>query len=74
MLIKPEDKQKICDSLLGTLQETMAGKWAESLTYIKTASGEEYVRITYKDGHGALACVTGDSGLALICDVLNKIK
>lgn len=73
MFIKNECKQDICDKLLETLWETRAGSEVESLTYIDSR-GDEYVRISYKDGHGALACVTGDSGVSLIRDVLAKIN
>ena len=73
-----EDKKLIARRLLKLLNTTRAAKHILWLSYWKEKSnGEEYVGMYYSDGKGGVAhkeiCVTADSGLALIKDVLQHI-
>jgi len=82
-----EDKQHICELLLATLQATrnlydlvnleykVIDHFEEALrsTATFTRSYEEYVVATFSNGHKKTACVTADSGTAMIKDILNQI-
>lgn len=74
----PEDKAKIIEMLLPVLQQTRAGGDLTDLTYSKEEEEEvETVKARYE--HGGMVSsvyvdVTGDSGIAMIKDVLRRIK
>lgn len=68
-----EDKFLITTELFYTLRRTRAGKDISSLTYERTSEFEEYVNITYKDGSTKRVCVTADSGIALVWDVVKAV-
>lgn len=63
-----EDKQKICDLLLATLQNTRDGANIKELRF-----GMDMVAIIYQNGRINYANVEGDSGVAMICDILMKL-
>lgn len=65
-----ENKQEICDSLCATLQKTRDQKNLESLTFDKTL---EIVIAEYTDGEKKEIGVWGDSGVALIKDVIEQL-
>ena len=70
-----EDKQKICDALLTTLQETHALHGLKSLEYRKEDPDHfnfETVTATFKHGRRIIN-VEMDSGIALIKDVLKAL-
>lgn len=67
-----EDKQKICDSLLATIQLTRAGADIVDLMYLKTAYGE-IVDIAYKNGGRRRVDVTADSGIAMVRDIIKEM-
>lgn len=66
-----EDKQKICDALLGVFKLTRERDNIVSLEYdIPT----ETVRILYASGFAVLVNVALDSGMAMISDIMKQIK
>ena len=67
-----EDKQKILDLLLPTLQETMALDDLMSLVYVKTEQDEERVIAIFPAGD-KIVNITMDSGVAMIQDVIKGI-
>lgn len=67
-----ENKQKICDSLLATIQLTRAGTDIVDLMYLKTAYGE-IVDIAYKNGGRKRVNVTSDSGIEMIRDITRRV-
>lgn len=66
-----ENKEKICGLLLETLKETTAGKNISELVF---DSNSEIVTIHFENGHSKACNVGGDSGIAIISDILNAIK
>ena len=72
-----EDKQAICDALLATLKRTRSGSRIVALRYkgTPTRSGwfSETVTVSYLSGHDHIINVSGDSGEALIRDVVGNI-
>lgn len=73
-----EDKARIIEMLLPVLQQTRAGADLTDLTYSKKEEdGAETVKVRFE--HGGMVSsvyvdVTGDSGIAMIKDVLRRIK
>ena len=67
-----EDKQKILDLLLPTLQETRALDDLMSLVYVKTEQDEERVIAIFPAGD-KIVNITMDSGVAMIQDVIKGI-
>lgn len=65
-----ENKQEICDSLCATLQKTRDQKNLESLTFDENL---EIVTAKYTDGDEKEIGVWGDSGIALIKDVIEQL-
>ena len=65
-----ENKQEICDSLCATLQKTRDQRDLLSLTFDKTL---EIVIAKYADGEKKEISVWGDSGIALIKDVIEEL-
>ena len=74
-----EDKQEICKKLYELLKLTRGGNGLASIEYMKDGS-EEFAKVYWQHGEpGGMEmfvqkiCITGDSGLAIIQDVLMKI-
>ena len=74
-----EDKQEICKKLYELLKATRAGEGLISIEYIKN-DHEEFVKLFWTHGKPGNAefyvqqiCITGDSGRAIILDVLQRI-
>ena len=65
-----EDKQKICNLLLPVLRATRAFYDVLSLEYVES-SGLVYAR--FASGSYKVANVDGDSGAAMISDILKQI-
>ena len=65
-----ENKQEICDSLCATLQKTHDQRDLVSLTLDKR---QETVTAKYADGDEKEINVWGDSGVALIKDVIEQL-
>lgn len=65
-----ENKQEICDSLCATLQKTRDQRDLLSLTFDKTL---EIVIAEYTDGEKKEIGVWGDSGVALIKDIIEEL-
>ena len=65
-----ENKQEICDSLCATLQKTRDQKNLESLTFDEAL---ETVTAEYADGEKKEISVWGDSGIALIKDIIEQL-
>ncbi len=68
-----ENKQEILNKLLETLRLTRACDSLIDLYYYKK-KGEEYVTAEFRSGCTNEICVTMDSGLGMIFDVLQGIK
>lgn len=69
-----EDKEGIVRALSFALMQTRAGRDIAWMCYRKDADNEEYVDIYYSAKHVKHVCVTADSGIALIQDVLKHIS
>ena len=67
-----EDKQKILDLLLPTLQATSNLHDLTSLLYDR-AGDREIVIAVFNNKYSKIANVTGDSGTAMISDILRVI-
>ena len=65
-----ENKQEICNSLCATLQKTRDQRDLLSLTFDKTL---EIVIAEYTDGEKKEIGVWGDSGVALIKDIIEEL-
>ena len=65
-----ENKQAICDSLLTTLKLT---RRYENLVYIDYDEDTETVTVIYSAIARTFVDVEGDSGIAMIRDILNQI-
>lgn len=72
-----EDKGAIAKQLLNLLKLTRAGENLTGCDYIidpvSEKAAEEYVVIQMKDGYMKRVCVTDDSGIALIEDVISAL-
>lgn len=67
-----EDKQLICDALFATLKLTRSESDLEELKYAVGKDGTEKVYACYEMGVHTFD-VTGDSGLAMIRNIINKL-
>lgn len=74
-----EDKQAICNRLCDLLKITRSGNGLISIEYVKEGQ-EEYAKVCWQQGEpGGMEmfmdkiCITGDSGRAIILDVLKGI-
>ena len=65
-----ENKQEICDSLCATLQKTRDQRDLVSLTFDENL---EIVTAKYADGDEKEIGVWGDSGVALIKDIIEEL-
>lgn len=68
-----EDKQKICELLLPALQATRCLSDLVALEYQKLDSGGEVVKARFRSGGQKKACVSMDSGIAMIQDIIRQI-
>ena len=69
-----ESKKKICELLLPAIQATMSGEDVTALEYVKEEdTKEEFVYIRFKGGFSYRACVTADSGAAMIRDIMKEL-
>lgn len=68
-----EDKKKVCDLFLITLQATRQYSDLEALNYERTESGEEVVTAIFEKGGRKSANVSGDSGIAMIKDIIKGL-
>lgn len=65
-----ENKQDIVSKLSGLLKATRAGS---NIDRLELTADEKEVRITFGSGFGKSVNVTGDSGIALIKDVISRL-
>ena len=65
-----EDKQKICDLLLITLQATRSAADALSISY---DAEDETVTVTFLTGGKRVVNVAMDSGTAMIRDIMKNL-
>lgn len=68
-----EDKQKICNELLHTLQLTRGFCDLVSLKYEREGA-YEFVVATFSNGYQKTANVTADSGTAMIVDIIAQCQ
>ncbi len=68
----PESKSVVTNMLFLALSVTRAGSDIKSLEY-QTDGNEEFVRVQFRSGRYRDVCVTADSGIALIKDVIDGI-
>ena len=68
-----ENKQKICDLLLKTLQATDNAWDCEGLNYEKLPNGDEQVTIVWESGGKTNVNVSMDSGTAMIRDIMKSL-
>lgn len=70
-----ENKKDVCEKLMKTLQAT---RYFEDLTGLEYSGvlpdGEEYVNALFRDGGRKTICVSGDSGIAMIEDIMKWLK
>lgn len=65
-----EDLQKVCDLLTDTLRETRNLRELKKLYYDKST---EIVTATFECGGIKIANVAGDSGTAMISDIIRQV-
>ena len=70
---KTENRQLILNNLLLTLRYTRSGKDILGLFYVVREGNEEFVMIHFPNGNKEM-CVTADSGIAMISDVLKALR
>lgn len=71
-----EDKQKICDLLLATLQTTRLYSDLKSLTYVTPEQPhryDSYVEARFQSGGKRIINTSMDSGFAMIRDIMAHI-
>lgn len=68
-----EDKQKICNALLHTLQLTRGFYDLVSLKYEREGA-YEFVVATFDNGYQKTANVTANSGTAMILDIIAQCQ
>lgn len=70
-----EDKRAICDALCETLRLTRECSDLDTLAYVHCAAGDEYVLTVWGADKRIKkrVCVTADSGVAMIRDILRHI-
>lgn len=68
-----ENKQAICSALCETLKLTSAFQDLEALEYQQSSEWEETVQARFKGGARKRAVVSGDSGAAMIKDVIRQL-
>lgn len=70
-----ENKKDVCEKLMKTLQAT---RYFEDLTGLEYSGvlpdGEEYVNALFRDGGRKTIRVSGDSGIAMIEDIMKWLK
>ena len=75
MSITREDKREICEKLLQVLQTTRHLDDLVDLEYSGILTcGDEYVTALFRNGSRKTINVSGDSGYALIEDVMKGLK
>ena len=68
-----EDKQKILDAFCKVLQMTRSCSDLESITYrVPDKTGSEYAVLKFQNGD-RMVNITGDSGTAMLKDVLKAV-
>ena len=68
-----EDKARILEALCETLKLTRYGSDIEKITYLMDKNFEEWAIVTWKGGYPKKICISGDSGTAIITDVMNHL-
>lgn len=71
-----EDKQKICDLLLATLQATREYSDLDLLTYVTPKQPhryDSYVEVRFTSGGKRIINTSMDSGFAMIRDIITHI-
>ena len=71
-----ENKTEITTALFKALKLTRAGEDIESMEYVNDPNslGREHVVIHYQNGYMKRVNVSGDSGKALINDVMKEVN
>ncbi len=68
-----ENKQLICELLTKTLQATRNGHDVVDIRHEKDKRGQETATVVFDNGYKKKINVTGDSGTAMIYDIITKI-
>lgn len=68
-----EDKKKICELLLATLQETRKHSDLEKLEYIEDDNGYEFIIGMFKNGYTVRINVSGNSGYSMILSIMCRL-
>ena len=68
-----EDKCEVVNALFYALKETAHFHDLEKLEYKKRENSEEVVIATFDNGFTKTACVTADSGIAIIKDCIEQL-
>lgn len=74
MLYFFEDKQTIINYLFQTLKQTVAGVDLEAIKYEALVNGDEFAILKYANGYHKSVCISCDSGLAMMRDILRVIE
>ena len=70
-----EDKQNICDLLCATLKATRQHEDIQSITITYSGTRKiEVATVKWETGGTKTINISGDSGIAMIEDILNHIK
>lgn len=68
-----EKKQEICNKLCDLLRVTRTGSDIISIIYSTDEYEDEWVTVHWKGRYQQKICITADSGIALIHDILERI-
>ena len=70
-----EHKEKVVEALESLLLNTYLNQYVNRLIYTHDSKSDmEYCTVLYNDGNHIKINVSGDGDIALITDVINKIK
>ena len=70
---KKENKKEITEKIEELLRLTRRFSDLEGLEYVQTPAFEEYVVAYFESGAQKQVCVTADSGIAMIQDVVARL-
>lgn len=72
-VVEAENKREICIALTAALKMTRNQIYLKDIEYVKEDNGEEYAILHWCNGYKKKICVTADSGIAMIYDIVANL-
>jgi len=69
-----DNKKLIVEKLMKLIKQTREGKAIENIAYKKGDGDDEFVYIYFLNGYTKKIDVTADSGIAMMRDILERIR